>query len=249
MPTRIMLRISYASTPDTGDSTLCARFAPPLRAQRGNGALLAEIDPDGLNLHVVLKRGFAGLPADARLLEATERDLGVELIVAVHPDGRTENGIEDAPSRNRTHCGPQSAIPGDKWFGKLKRHDHVQPFDSTAYFRDHRHVSKLSPRYSKGTLLGYQEGTHSYLIWDGDKVIVTHDVLFPTIQLVGTTFKIAGTGLHQLNCTRQRRTRGLNILRISSQDLKSIASKLRPAKLAGTPLCALSPRFRPCRRY
>jgi hypothetical protein len=64
-------------------------------------------------------------------------------------------------SRNRTPCGPQSAIPDNKWFGKSKRHDHFHAFGSTAYFRDHRHNSKLSPHYRKGLLLGYQEGIHN----------------------------------------------------------------------------------------
>jgi transposase InsO family protein len=77
-----------------------------------------------------------------------------------------------AYTRNRTPCGPQSAIPDDKWFGKCKRHDHLHAFGSTAYFRDHRHISKLSPRYRKGLLLGYQEGTHNYRIWDGSKVVI-----------------------------------------------------------------------------
>jgi hypothetical protein len=75
-----------------------------------------------------------------------------------------------AYTRNRTPCGPQSAIPDNKWFGKSKQH--------TAYFRDHRHISKLSPRYRKGLLLGYQEGTHNYQIWNGNKVIITRDAVF-----------------------------------------------------------------------
>jgi hypothetical protein len=37
-----------------------------------------------------------------------------------------------AYSRNRTPCGPQSAIPDCKWFGKSKRHDHLRAFGSTA---------------------------------------------------------------------------------------------------------------------
>jgi transposase InsO family protein len=88
-----------------------------------------------------------------------------------------------AYTRNRTPCGPQSAIPDDKWFGKSKRHDHLHAFGSTAYFRDHRQISKLSPRYRKGLLLGYQEGTHNYRIWDGNKVIITRDVIFPIISV------------------------------------------------------------------
>jgi hypothetical protein len=30
----------------------------------------------------------------------------------------------------------------------------------------------------KGLLLGYQEGTHNYRIWDASKVIITRDVIF-----------------------------------------------------------------------
>ncbi|RSH83889.1 hypothetical protein EHS25_005504 [Saitozyma podzolica] len=62
-------------------------------------------------------------------------------------------------------------IPDDKWFGKPKRHDHLDAFGSTVYFRDHRHISKLSPRYLKGLLLGYQEGTHNYVGTIGDQLI------------------------------------------------------------------------------
>jgi hypothetical protein len=87
-----------------------------------------------------------------------------------------------AYTRNRTPCGPQSAIPDDKWFGKSKRHIHLHAFGSTAYFRDHRQISKLSPRYRRGLLLGYQEGTHKYRIWDGNKVIITRDTIFPMIS-------------------------------------------------------------------
>jgi hypothetical protein len=87
-----------------------------------------------------------------------------------------------AYTRSRTLCGPQSAIPDDKWFGKPKRHDHLQPFGLTAYFGDHRHLSKLSPRYRKGLLVGYQEGTHNHRLWSDNKVLITRDVIFPTIS-------------------------------------------------------------------
>jgi hypothetical protein len=84
-------------------------------------------------------------------------------------------------------------IPDDKCFGKPKRHDHLDAFGSTVYFRDHRHISKLSPRYLKGLLLGYQEGTHNYRVWDGNKVIITRDVVFIN---TGDNFVKSGDGTY-----------------------------------------------------
>jgi hypothetical protein len=41
-----------------------------------------------------------------------------------------------------------------------------------------------------GLLLGHQEGTHNYRIWDGNKVIITRDVIFPIIS--GDDFQNSG---------------------------------------------------------
>jgi transposase InsO family protein len=59
----------------------------------------------------------------------------------------TEGASYAAYTRNRTPCGPQSAIPDDKWFGKTKRHDHLQPFGSP-YTTHHRKEATFQPTKS-----------------------------------------------------------------------------------------------------
>ena len=53
--------------------------------------LVANVDVHRLDLGVVLQRVLAELTADTRLFETTEWDLGVQLVVAVDPDGTGEN--------------------------------------------------------------------------------------------------------------------------------------------------------------
>jgi hypothetical protein len=65
------------------------RYTPAqtLLQVHGDGALLAQVDLDRLDLHVVLECVLSELSADARLLEPAKGDLRVELVVAVDPDG------------------------------------------------------------------------------------------------------------------------------------------------------------------
>jgi hypothetical protein len=56
-----------------------------------------------------------------------------------------------------------------------------------------------SPRYREALLLGYQEGTHNYRIWDGNKVIITRDEVFPIIS--GDDFVKSGDGTLPLRST------------------------------------------------
>ncbi len=85
-----------------------------------------------------------------------------------------------AYTRNHTPCGPQHQVPEDLWRKKKTALDHTQPFGSKCYFRDHRHISKLEPRYKQGLLLGYVEGTLNYRVWDVKqrKIFQTRDVVF-----------------------------------------------------------------------
>jgi len=48
---------------------------------------MSQVDMDSLDVSVVGKRVFAEFPADTRLLEAAEWDLGVKLVHAVDPCG------------------------------------------------------------------------------------------------------------------------------------------------------------------
>jgi transposase InsO family protein len=83
-----------------------------------------------------------------------------------------------AYSRNRTPSGPKQELPDDLWYKRESRLDHLQPFASKLYFRDHTLPNKLSNRYKSGFLMGYMEGTHNYRVWDGQKIIITRDVVF-----------------------------------------------------------------------
>jgi hypothetical protein len=48
-------------------------------------SLAGQVDVDGLDLGVVLQGVFTELSTDTRVLESSEGDLGVELVVAVDP--------------------------------------------------------------------------------------------------------------------------------------------------------------------
>lgn len=81
--------------------------------------------------------------------------------------------------RNRAPAS-NGKIPDDLWRRHPVCHDHLQPFGSRLFFRDHRQIGKLAPRYSEGILMGYQKGSHNCHVWDPElkKVISTRDIRF-----------------------------------------------------------------------
>jgi hypothetical protein len=56
-----------------------------------------------------------------------------------------------------------------------------------------------------GLLLGHQEGTHNYRIWDGNKVIITRDVIFPIIS--GDDFQNSGDDIFSARIGLSKRDR------------------------------------------
>jgi len=94
-----------------------------------------------------------------------------------------------AYTRNRTPCGPEHKIPDDCWRNKLNRHDHLQPFGCKVFYRDHRQINKLQPRYKEALLMGYQDGTHNYRVWDVNtkSIATTRDVVFTDVKPISST--------------------------------------------------------------
>ena len=79
---------------------------------------------------------------------------------------------------------PSSAInfkcPEEKWIGRKPNLSHLKVVGCEAYC--HKPEGKLDPRSIRGVMLGYQEGSKGYRVWDknsiGIKVIVSRDVIF-----------------------------------------------------------------------
>ena len=85
-----------------------------------------------------------------------------------------------AYTRNRTPCGPKQEIPEDKWQKRNCKITHLQPFGCKAFFRNHTEKNKLAPWYQEGILVGYQEATNNYRIYQKQtgSIIISRDVIF-----------------------------------------------------------------------
>jgi hypothetical protein len=92
-------------------------------------------------------------------------------------------------------------------------------------------LSKLSPHYRKGLLLGYQERMHNYRIWDGNKVIITHDVIFPIISREDVQNSGDDTFSARIDLSKCHKDRTIWIT--SPPIFSLIASKLQPGKCHG----------------
>lgn len=66
-------------------------------------------------------------------------------------------------------------VPYTTWCDKQVSYDHLRPFGSELYFKDHTETNKLRPRYRKGYLLGWREdSTHFVRYWDPIKRTVNY---------------------------------------------------------------------------
>jgi hypothetical protein len=64
--------------------------------ERSDGSLSTDVDVDSLDLGVVLDGVFTEFSTDTRLLETTERNLRVKLVVTVDPDGTALESLSDS---------------------------------------------------------------------------------------------------------------------------------------------------------
>lgn len=69
-------------------------------------------------------------------------------------------------------------IPEELWSGSEPRYEHLRRFGCVSYV--HTVADKISPRATKGVLLGYALGTKGYRVWllDEEKVVISKDVVF-----------------------------------------------------------------------
>jgi hypothetical protein len=63
--------------------------------------------------------------------------------------------------RNRVPDAQTRRIPYHTWSGKPVSHEHIRPFGSAIYIRDHVQTNKLAPRYRKALLMGWAENSES----------------------------------------------------------------------------------------
>jgi len=93
--------------------------------------------------------------------------------------------------RNRVPDARTRRIPYHTWSGKPVTHEHIRPFGSTIYIRDHVQTDKLAPRYRKALLMGWAEDSESTVrYYDVEKQAFgySRDVVFKRPDtLEGTT--------------------------------------------------------------
>src|SRR5262245_34448272 len=70
----------------------------PKPETRNQKPSLGQIDPDALDLRVLLERVVSALAAEARLLVAPERQTGIVEVVRVHPHGPGLEGLRRTKS-------------------------------------------------------------------------------------------------------------------------------------------------------
>ena len=66
-----------------------------------------------------------------------------------------------AYTQNHSPSGPLQQIPDDLWYKQQTQLDHLQPFASKLYYRDHMLPNKLNLQYKEGILMGSVDSTHN----------------------------------------------------------------------------------------
>ena len=88
-------------------------------------------------------------------------------------------------TRNKSPSGPSQTIPDQLWNPNNSiNYNLLQPFGQTVFYREHKQINKLQPRFLKGYMVGYTPEAHSYRIYDPTTktVIVTRDCVWPKQQ-------------------------------------------------------------------
>ena len=84
-------------------------------------------------------------------------------------------------TRNNSPSGPTGSIPNDLWSKRKTMLNHLQPFGCKLFYRLYTGQNKLNSRYRSGKLMGYEDNTQNFRLWDGEKnrIIISRDVIFP----------------------------------------------------------------------